>query len=99
VPDAAPESVLDVTVELREELGAEVNAHCTVGAPPVQVAGVAIGDTEPDAAEIEEVPQIPALIARLDPRTTIREGQRARVHVDLPSLHFFDPDTGDSLRG
>jgi multiple sugar transport system ATP-binding protein len=99
VPDAAPESVLDVTVELREELGAEVNAHCTLGAAPVQVAGVAIGDTEPDPAEIEEVPQIPALIARLDPRTTIREGEPARVHVDLSSLHFFDPDTGDSLRG
>ncbi len=98
VPDAAPESVLDVTVELREELGAEVNAHCTVGVAPVQVAGVAIGDAEPDAAEIEEVPQIPAIVARLDPRTKIREGQPARVYVDLGSLHFFDPDTGDSLR-
>ena len=99
VPDAAPESVLDVSVELREELGAEVNAHCTVGVPPLQVAAVAIGDSEPDAAEIEEVPQIPAIIARLDPRTAIREGERARLHVDLDSLHFFDPDTGDSLRG
>ena len=99
VPDAAPESVLDVSVELREELGAEVNAHCTVGVPPLQVAAVAIGDSEPDEAEIEEVPQIPAIIARLDPRTGIREGERARLHVDLDSLHFFDPDTGDSLRG
>jgi multiple sugar transport system ATP-binding protein len=99
VPDAAPESVLDVSVELREELGAEVNAHCTVGVPPLQVAAVAIGDSEPDEAEIEEVPQIPAIIARLDPRTGIREGERARLHVDLDSLHFFDPATGDTLRG
>ena len=99
VPDAAPESVLDVSVELREELGAEVNAYCTVGVPPLQVAARAIGDSEPDAAEIEEVPQIPAIIARLDPRTMIREGERARLHVNLDSLHFFDPDTGDSLRG
>jgi multiple sugar transport system ATP-binding protein len=99
VPDAAPESVLDVSVELREELGAEVNAYCTVGVPRLQVAAVAIGDSEPDAAEIEEVPQIPAIIARLDPRTAIREGERARLRVDLDSLHFFDPDTGDSLRG
>ena len=68
------------------------------GVPPLQVAAVAIGDSEPDAAEIEEVPQIPAIIARLDPRTAIREGERARIHVDLDSLHFFDPDTGDSLR-
>jgi multiple sugar transport system ATP-binding protein len=98
VPDASPESVLDVSVELREELGAEVNAHCTVGVPPLQVAAVTIGDSEPDAAEIEEVPQIPAIIARLDPRTAIREGERARIHVDLDSLHFFDPDSGDSLR-
>jgi multiple sugar transport system ATP-binding protein len=98
VPGAEPESVIEVSVELREELGAEVNAHCTVGVPPLQVAAVAIGDSEPDAAEIEEVPQIPAIIARLDPRTAIREGERARIHVDLDSLHFFDPDTGDSLR-
>ena len=98
VPDAGPQSVLEVSVELREELGAEVNAHCTVGVPPLQVAAVAIGDSEPDAAEIEEVPQIPAIIARLDPRTGIREGERARIHVDLDSLHFFDPESGDSLR-
>jgi multiple sugar transport system ATP-binding protein len=98
VPEASPEAVLDVSVELREELGAEVNAYCTVGVPPLQVAAVAIGDSEPDAAEIEEVPQIPAIIARLDPRTAICEGERARIHVDLDSLHFFDPDTGDSLR-
>jgi multiple sugar transport system ATP-binding protein len=98
VPGAGPESVIEVSVELREELGAEVNAHCTVGVPPLQVAAVAIGDSEPDAAEIEEVPQIPAIIARLDPRTAIREGERARIHVDLESLHFFDPDSGDSLR-
>jgi multiple sugar transport system ATP-binding protein len=98
VPGAAPESVIEVSVELREELGAEVNAHCTVGVPPLQVAAVAIGDSEPDEAEIEEVPQMPAIIARLDPRTAIREGERARVHVDLDSLHFFDPDSGDSLR-
>jgi multiple sugar transport system ATP-binding protein len=98
VPGAEPESVIEVSVELREELGAEVNAHCTVGVPPLQVAAVAIGDSEPDAAEIEEVPQIPAIIARLDPRTAIREGERARVHVDLDSLHFFDPDSGNSLR-
>jgi multiple sugar transport system ATP-binding protein len=99
VPDAAPESLLDVSVELREELGAEVNAYCTVGVPRLQVAAVAIGDSEPDAAEIEEVPQIPAIIARLDPRTGIREGERARLRVDLDSLHFFDPDTGGTLRG
>ena len=60
---------------------------------------MAIGASEPDGAEIGEVPQIPAIIARLDPRTGIREGERARLRVDLDSLHFFDPDTGGTLRG
>jgi hypothetical protein len=46
--------VIEVSVELREELGAEVNVYCTVGVPPLQVAAVAIGDSEPDAAEIED---------------------------------------------
>jgi multiple sugar transport system ATP-binding protein len=99
VPGAGASSLLGVSVDLREELGSEVNVHCTVGVPPVQVATQAIGDSEPDAAEIEKVPQIPAIIAWLDPRTAIRAGQQARIHVDLESLHFFDPDTGDSLRG
>ena len=61
-------------------------------------AGVATGDREPDAAEIGEVPQMAAIIGRLDPRTAIRAGERAQVHVDLDSLHFVDPGTGDSLR-
>jgi hypothetical protein len=60
---------------------------------------VARGSARRDAAEIEEVPQIPAIIARLAPRTGIREGGRARIHVNPGSLHFLDPDTGNSLRG
>jgi hypothetical protein len=35
----------------------------------------------------------------MDPRTTLAENQAARVHVDLAALHFFDPETGASLRG
>jgi multiple sugar transport system ATP-binding protein len=34
----------------------------------------------------------------LDPRTTLAESQAAKVHVDLAALHFFDPQTGASLR-
>jgi hypothetical protein len=29
---------------------------------------------------------------------TLAESQTAKVHVDLSALHFFDPDTGESLR-
>ena len=32
------------------------------------------------------------------PKTTLAESQSAKVHVDLAALHFFDPETGESLR-
>jgi len=94
VPDAAPGSVLDVQVELREELGSEVHMHCRVGVEPLHP----LPAEEPEAAEEEVQPLSAAIVARMDPRTTLTEGQTAKVHVDLSELHFFDPETGESLR-
>ena len=45
--DAAPGSVIEVTVELREELGSEVDLHCAVGVAPLHPAG--LGGDEMDA--------------------------------------------------
>jgi multiple sugar transport system ATP-binding protein len=73
VPGAAPGSIIDVQVELREELGSEVDLHCKIGVEPT-------------------------VVARIDPRTALAEGQTAKVHVDLAALHFFDPESGESLR-
>jgi hypothetical protein len=96
VPDAAPGSVLDVQVELREEVGSEVDVHCRVGVEPLH----AMAAEKPDdpAAEEEIEPLSTAIVARMDPRTTLAESQTAKVHVDLSALHFFDPETGESLR-
>jgi hypothetical protein len=150
--DAAPGSVIEVTVELREELGSEVDLHCAVGVAPLHPAGlggdemdadrvaggvsaggvgagVAAGmegtesaagtgpaqvadppaeaptadapSAAPPAAPPGPVPSALAatIVARMDPRTTLQVGERARVQVDLAALHFFDPETGTSLRG
>jgi multiple sugar transport system ATP-binding protein len=152
--DAAPGSVIEVTVELREELGSEVDLHCAVGVAPLHPAGLG-GDDDMDAdgavggvgagvaagtesaagtertegaagtgpAQITDPPgeaptadppgaappaapagPVPSalaatIVARMDPRTTLQVGERARVQVDLAALHFFDPETGTSLRG
>ena len=37
------------------------------------------------------------MVARMDPRTAIKEGDVARVLVDTAALHFFDPDTGQRI--
>jgi multiple sugar transport system ATP-binding protein len=126
-PDATPGSVLDVHVELREELGSEVDVHCRLGGVVgsglalggVVGSGLALGGVvgsglaerveplhpvaagepeDPEAME-EEVPRLSAaIVARMDPRTTLAESQTAKVHVDLSALHFFDPQTRESLR-
>jgi multiple sugar transport system ATP-binding protein len=86
IPDADPAAVVELPVRLREELGAEVHIHCGIGA----VAHHA------DAAQ--EVTSLATVIARMDPETTLAEGQDARVHVQTTQLHFFDPGTGAAIR-
>jgi multiple sugar transport system ATP-binding protein len=131
--DAAPGSVIEVMVELREELGSEVDLHCAVGVAPLHPAGLGddepgadgaaggaggalgavgtegaagpgqAGSTDPPGTAAPAGPVASALaatiVARMDPRTTLQVGGRARVQVDLAALHFFDPETGASLRG
>ena len=96
-----PASVISLPVELREELGSEVHVHCSTESG----GGLALTPLGPvadaDGAEPEDTGPVrrPMLVARLDPRTEIREGQSAALYVDLTALHFFDPATGESLRG
>jgi multiple sugar transport system ATP-binding protein len=114
--DAAPGSVIEVTVELREELGSEVDLHCAVGVAPLHPAGLVDDDADADGAAggagaaVSEagaagagqagiIPLAAAIVARMDPRTTLQVGEPARVQADLAALHFFDPETGTSLRG
>jgi multiple sugar transport system ATP-binding protein len=77
-------AVLEMPVELREELGSEVHVHC------------AAGSATPPGGIISHKATI---LARMDPKTAVREGERARVQVNCEALHFFDPATGASLRG
>jgi multiple sugar transport system ATP-binding protein len=89
-----------VTVELREELGSEVDLHCAVGVAPLHLPEAA-PTADPPGAPAGPVPSALAatIVARMDPRCTLQVGERARVQVDLAALHFFDPETGASLRG
>jgi multiple sugar transport system ATP-binding protein len=86
-------STIEVLVELREGLGSEVVAHARLDArePRVETA-----QKDPDASfsggEGVEV------VARLDPRTQVRIGERATLTVDVERLHFFDEATGLAIR-
>jgi multiple sugar transport system ATP-binding protein len=107
VPEASPGSVIDARVELREELGSEVDLHCRVGVTPLHPGspdeepaadGPVVGSADVDTG-VDVVASVAAtIVARIDPKTTLREGESAKIHVDLAALHFFDPETGTSLR-
>jgi multiple sugar transport system ATP-binding protein len=81
----AARCVIELPIRLREELGAEVHVHAGIG-------GTA------SLGSADDVRSLATIVARLDPRSAIAEGQVAAVAVDAAKLHFFDPQTGASLR-
>jgi multiple sugar transport system ATP-binding protein len=94
VHDADPESVIELPVELREELGSEVHVHCAIGQPG---RADRPGTGAAEVAVAAEALRKTLLVARMDPRTAVREGEAAKVAVDLSALHFFDPDTSQRI--
>jgi multiple sugar transport system ATP-binding protein len=82
-------------VELVEALGSELLVHFRIDAPRIRAeiepTADADGSGEVSAAALSEG------IARIDPRSDVKVGQQARFTVDLDRLHFFDPDTGESI--
>ena len=86
VEEADPESVVELPVRLREELGAEVHIHC------------GIGTVAHHADSAQEVTSLATIVARMDPHTSLAEGQDARVYVQTTQLHFFDAESGAAIR-
>jgi multiple sugar transport system ATP-binding protein len=86
---------IEVTADVTEELGSEVNVLFTVDAPPVGVEEVMEAADEPveDAAFLLEENRA-VFCARVDARSQARPGARVRLSLDPSRFHFFDPDTG-----
>jgi multiple sugar transport system ATP-binding protein len=91
--------VIGITVDIREDMGAEVFAHFRVDAKAVESQEVL------EAMEEEDVPGVVRermrggvpFIARLERGTRAREGDRLDVAVDTRRLHFFDLETGTGI--
>ena len=94
--DGAP---IDVTVDIKEDMGAEVYLHFAVDAPPVKAEELReiVGDEALEAAEEQTHHHGSPFIARVERGTTAREGEKTRLYVDTSRLHFFDAATGESL--
>src|SRR4051794_12971397 len=90
---------LDITIDIKEDMGAEVYLHFAVDAPPVQAEELAeiVGEEALAAADEQTHHHGSPFIARVERGTAAREGQPTRLYVDTARLHFFDARTGASL--
>jgi multiple sugar transport system ATP-binding protein len=88
--------LLQGTVELREDLGAELFVHFS--APDIQLAETAtIAELPRDASALRSNDSSAVLVGRFGPDSAVREGEAVDAVVDTRRLHFFDPDTGRGI--
>jgi multiple sugar transport system ATP-binding protein len=87
---------IDVVVDVVEELGSDTHLGFGVDADPVVVEAARADDAQDDGALLVKRDRT-RFIARVDPRTQARPGDRLRLSVDTGRLYFFDPASGTSL--
>jgi multiple sugar transport system ATP-binding protein len=90
---------LEVTVDIKEDMGPEVFLHFAVDAPPVRVDELReiVGDEALEAAVEQTHHHGSPFIARVERGATVREGDATTLMVDTARLHFFDLESGDAL--
>ena len=99
VSDAPADRRITSTVDLGEALGSDMVVHFKLNAPPaitedVKELAVDVGQEALEQVEQKAQEGESNVIARLDPRTRVRQGDLVELVVDTSRLHFFDPDDG-----
>jgi multiple sugar transport system ATP-binding protein len=93
---------IEVTAEVTEDLGSEMNVIFPVEAPPVLTEDTlaASSEEEEDAVQlIAEIHERARFCARVDASSRIRPGDTARLSLDPTRFHFFDPASGQAIEG
>src|SRR5579863_6474132 len=88
-------TALDTKVDLVEALGSELLVHFQIDAKRVLAEGVqedVAAESGPGQLEVHGEG-----VARVDPRLTVKVGDRLRLEVDMERMQFFDPTTGDAV--
>ena len=95
-PDTPPDRRIKVICDLTEPLGSEILVHFSTEATKI-VSSAAAADAGEDAevsfgASDDDEPST-RLVARVDPRSRIAEGNEIELAVNTKRLYFFDPET------
>ena len=97
--EAAAGRELEVTVDIKEDMGHEIFLHFAIEAPSVKADELReiIGGEALEAAEEQTGHHGSPFIARVERGTAAREGEKTRLVVDTSRLHFFDLETGAGI--
>jgi multiple sugar transport system ATP-binding protein len=87
---------IDVRVEVVEELGSDAFVFFEIDAQPIVIEEAVAAGGDDDTSLLAGHDRA-LFAARVDPRTSARVGETVRLAVDPSRLHFFSPDTGESL--
>jgi multiple sugar transport system ATP-binding protein len=86
----------DVPIELVESLGAEVYVHFGIGSGGAQSEELAELAADSGAADVPSAGEGMA-VARLEPATKAKPGERHRLGLHPESIHIFDARSGRNL--
>ena len=91
-------TTLQADVDIVEALGNEIQVHFLLDAPQArsEEAAVATGADELGGSNLVGGSKSEG-VARVQPRSTLRSGDRATFVVDSELMQFFDPDTGRAI--
>jgi multiple sugar transport system ATP-binding protein len=92
---------MEVTAEVTEELGSEVNIIFPIDAPPVLTEDIIAASSDQGDADqlpliVEEAARV-RFCARVDARTHCRPGDTINLSIDPTRFHYFDPETGRAV--
>ena len=88
---------VSIEVSLLEQLGSDTYVHFYKDINPVQTE--AIEEILADEGEdISVLGNETKFIARINPNSTVEEGQKINLALDPTKLHYFDPDTGLAIK-
>ena len=87
---------IKVSVSLLEQLGSDSYIHFYKDIKPVQTEAIEeiLAD---DGEDISILGDNTKFIARINPNSTVVEGEEIELKIDPSKLHFFNPDTGDAI--
>jgi multiple sugar transport system ATP-binding protein len=92
-------STMEVEAAVVEELGSATHVLFTIEAPPVDVDSVRAASDDRERASLLATDRRALFTAEVAEGTPVRPGERVTLAVDPARLHFFDPETSETLRG